>query len=322
MNSSSHAYDAGTAGADREESCGETANVLPLKAEKSIEVRRISEDLPRLTEAGLAAERAPAVSGFGKVAGRNVLPNLVPFDRRQHLPQGLVRAQEAVEECGSILVDPTRRFIKQEYPAGTGGAADRLHKAQLFRRLTGDGSTGCTRSRRHAPPPAHHGFYEIAVVEIDLQWRLGEIGSGEIKGCLRQVNAVIVAHLGSAKCGLHHTGVAAGNVEKRERRRENIVQGFSKDTAHFAVGQTIAFDQLAVRGPLLLEPRKRRGIHHCAARLELMDMNVYQFRCLASLVGEQAGLRRRADGGQSFTGNPPDRGLEAQSVCKWPLWQG
>ena len=141
---------------------------------------------------------------------------------------------------------------------------------------------------------------------------IGEIGSGEIKGCLRQVDAVIVAHLRSAQRGLHHTGVAAGNVEKTERRRENIVQGFSKDTAYFAVGQAIAFDQLAVRGPLLLELRKRRGIHHCAARLELMDMNVYQFRCLTSLAGEQTGLRGRADGGQGFNRHPPDRGLDAR----------
>jgi hypothetical protein len=32
--------------------------------------------------------------------------------------------------------------------------------------------------------------------------------------------------------------------------------------------------------------RKRRGIHYCAAELELMDMNVYQVRCLTSLAGE------------------------------------
>ena len=32
--------------------------------------------------------------------------------------------------------------------------------------------------------PAHHGFYEIAVVEFDLEWQLAEIASGEIKGCL------------------------------------------------------------------------------------------------------------------------------------------
>jgi hypothetical protein len=124
--------------------------------------------------------------------------------------------------------------------------------------------------------PAHHGFHEIAVVEIDLEWHLSEIGGGEPKGWLRQVDTVIVTNLGSAQRSLHRTGVAAGNVEEAEGRRENVVQGFSKDIAYLTVGQVIAFDQLAVRGPLLLELRKSGGVHHCAAGLELMDMNVYQ----------------------------------------------
>jgi hypothetical protein len=128
---------------------------------------------------------------------------------------------------------------------------------------------------------------EIAVVEIDLEWQLGEVGSGEIKSGLRQVDTVIVADLGSGQCGLHRTGIAAGNVEEAEGRRENTVQGFPEDTAHLAVGQAIAFDELAVRGPLLLELRKRGGVHHCAAGLELMDMNVYQVRCLTSRTGLQ-----------------------------------
>jgi hypothetical protein len=54
---------------DRDECCGETANVSPLKAEEPEEVRRIDEGLPCLTEAGLAAELAPDGGGLGKVAG-------------------------------------------------------------------------------------------------------------------------------------------------------------------------------------------------------------------------------------------------------------
>jgi hypothetical protein len=263
----------------------ETANVSPLKAEEPEEVRRIGEDLPCLTEAGLAAELAPFGCGLGKVAGGDVVPDLVPFGRRQYTPQWLVRPHEAVEICGPILVDPTRRFVEQEDPAGTCGAADRLHQVQLvvgrqvMDRQAAPGRVGMLR-------PAQHGFDEIAVVEIDLEWQLGEIGSGEIKGCLRQIDAVIVADLGSAQRGLHRTGVAAGNIEEAEGRRENTIQGFPEETAHRAVGQAIAFDELAVRGPLLLELRKRRGVHHFAAGLELMDMNGYQIRCLTSPAGE------------------------------------
>jgi hypothetical protein len=48
---------------------GETANVSPLKAEEPEEVRRIDEDLARLTEAGLAAGslHSAAVSGKSQV---------------------------------------------------------------------------------------------------------------------------------------------------------------------------------------------------------------------------------------------------------------
>jgi hypothetical protein len=36
----------------------------------------------------------------------------------------------------------------------------------------------------------------------------------------------------------------------------------------------------AARGPLLLELGKRRRVDYCTARLELMDVNAYQLRCL------------------------------------------
>jgi len=109
--------------------------------------------------------------------------------------------------------------------------------------------------------PSHHGLNEIAVVEIDLERQPSKIGGGELEGCLRQVNAVIVADLGSGQRSLHQTGVAAGDVEEAEGRFETIVQGCSKDTPDFAVGQDTAFDQLAVRAPLFLELGQRGGVH-------------------------------------------------------------
>ncbi|MGZ9110324.1 MAG: hypothetical protein ACXW3X_04360 [Rhodoplanes sp.] len=99
---------------------------------------------------------------------------------------------------------------------------------------------------------------------------------GEIKRRLRQIDAVIVADFGSRQRGLHHAGVAAGDVEEAEGRREDVVQSFSENAADLALGQIVAFDELAVRGPLLLELRKRRGVHHRAGGLELMDVNVDQ----------------------------------------------
>src|SRR5215813_1084817 len=102
-----------------------------LEAEQLIEVRRIDEDLLRLSKAGFAAELAPNGSRFGKVAGGGVPPYLIPFGRSQDRPQGLGRSHEAVEKRGPILVRSTRRFVEQENPPWSGRVADRRHQAQL-----------------------------------------------------------------------------------------------------------------------------------------------------------------------------------------------
>jgi hypothetical protein len=64
-----------------------------------------------------------------------------------------------------------------------------------------------------------------------------------------------------------------------------------EDAADLALGQAIAFDQLAVGGPLLLELPESRGVHHGAAGLELMDMNVDQGRTLPPKRLEPQGNR-------------------------------
>src|SRR5215831_751615 len=61
--------------------------------------------------------------------------------------------------------------------------------------------------------PAHYRLHEIAVIEIDLEWRVGEVDRGEVESRLRQVDAVIVANFGAGHCCLHHAGVATCNVE-------------------------------------------------------------------------------------------------------------
>src|SRR5215510_8093220 len=71
--------------------------------------------------------------------------------------------------------------------------------------------------------PAHYRLHEIAVIEIDLEWRVGEVDRGEVESRLRQVDAVIVANFGAGQCCLHHAGVATCNVEKAEGRLEHLV---------------------------------------------------------------------------------------------------
>jgi hypothetical protein len=47
----------------------------------------------------MRAKRDLVRRGLGKVAGGDMVPDLVPFGRRQYPPQGLVHQHEAVEIC-------------------------------------------------------------------------------------------------------------------------------------------------------------------------------------------------------------------------------
>jgi hypothetical protein len=56
-------------------------HVSRRKSKEPKEVCRIDEDLPCLIEARLAAEFAPYSCGLWKIAGIDVVPDLVPFRR-------------------------------------------------------------------------------------------------------------------------------------------------------------------------------------------------------------------------------------------------
>jgi hypothetical protein len=62
------------------------ASVSPVEAEQPEEVGGIDEDLPSVTEASLAVEITASGCGLGKVACGDVMPDLVPFGRRQYAP--------------------------------------------------------------------------------------------------------------------------------------------------------------------------------------------------------------------------------------------
>src|SRR5438876_9682964 len=157
------------------------------EAKQAEEVGRIDEDLARVREAGLAAELAPDRRRLGEVAAGDVLPDLVPFGRRQRLPQGFVRTREALEKRGAIFIVSARRLVAQKDAAGAGGAADRLHQPQLVVARE-------VMDRQAAPRgvgmfgPAHHGVDEIAMVEIDLERGARETGGGELERRLREID--------------------------------------------------------------------------------------------------------------------------------------
>ena len=135
-------------------SAAAVANALCFETEQLEEVGRIDEDLPRFAKACLAAEFAPHGCGLGKVAGGDVMPNLVPLGWRQY-PS--TRACSFVRNDRATRTDPRR----PDASARRGGRSRRCRwrrglpssgSACLGSR--GDGSTGCTRPRRHAPASA------------------------------------------------------------------------------------------------------------------------------------------------------------------------
>src|SRR5262249_575918 len=102
-----------------------------LEAEELIEVRRIDEDLLRLFKAGFAAELTPNGSRFGKVAGADVPPYLIPFGRSQHRPQGLRRSPQPAQKNAPTLLPPPPRFVEQQHAPRSGRVADCRHQTQL-----------------------------------------------------------------------------------------------------------------------------------------------------------------------------------------------
>jgi hypothetical protein len=69
--------------------------------------------------------------------------------------------------------------------------------------------------------------------------------------------------------------IFTSHAANRKSRKESV-ESTKTCRASSKLGQAITFDQLAISGPLLLELSQGRCVHHCTARSELMDMNVYQ----------------------------------------------
>jgi hypothetical protein len=66
-----------------------------------------------------------------------------------------------------------------------------------------------------------------------------------LKRRLRQIDAVIVANLGSAQRAFHHAGVTAGDVEEAGPGCQYLLERVMQDAADLTVGEIIAHDELA-----------------------------------------------------------------------------
>jgi hypothetical protein len=82
------------------------------------------------------------------------------------------------------------------------------------------------------------------MVEIGLEQRPREIG-GELKRRLRQIDAVIVANLGSAQRAFIMLASPQAMSRKLDRGCQYLLERVMQDAADLTVGEIIAHDELA-----------------------------------------------------------------------------
>jgi hypothetical protein len=139
----------------------------------------------------------PAISGIsGRLGQLLTLIQWLQFECLQKIAHATAVGLCGLDGFDPLLVAPILGRSKAwnmlvgaapiEKPPAQNGVGHSI----LVSRSTAEGFDGLRRQvmdRQAAPGrvgmlrPAHHGFYEIAVVEIDLEWQLDEIGCGEIK---------------------------------------------------------------------------------------------------------------------------------------------
>src|SRR4029079_19828629 len=82
----------------------------------AVEARRVAEDLARVGEARLAAERHPGRARLGIVAGGHVMIDLRPLLVGEEVPGGAIHPAEARQIAVAALAVETRRLL---YSPGT-----------------------------------------------------------------------------------------------------------------------------------------------------------------------------------------------------------
>jgi len=140
--------------------------------------------------------------------------DLRPFVRRQHGPDRLVDAAEALKiRIASLAIAP-RRLVDHE--KGTGRVPQRLHQAKLAVRVKVMDRQAAPRDVGGLRPPRDR-LDEIAMVKLDLERHVLEIVRCKLERGLGKIDSVIVTGLGVGE-GPHLARVATGNAEKKEGR--------------------------------------------------------------------------------------------------------
>src|SRR5262245_57641963 len=121
--------------------------------------------------------------------------------------------------------------------------------------------------------PLGQGLDEVFVVELDLEGRGGHVFRRKLKRWPGEVNAVVVAAPGAAQNFAHLTGVAAGNIDKREGRRDST-ERVAQKIASRSVRQCVGVHELLISRPLLLKLLQGLLVGHRLFRRKLADENV------------------------------------------------
>ena len=121
--------------------------------------------------------------------------------------------------------------------------------------------------------PLGQGLDEVFVVERDLEGRVGQVFRRKLKRWRGEVNAVVVAAPGAGQNLAHLTGVAAGNIDKGEGRRDST-ERVAQKIASRSVRQCVGVHELLISRPLLLKLLQGLLVGHRLFGRKLADENV------------------------------------------------
>ena len=91
--------------------------------------------------------------------------------------------------------------------------------------------------------PHGQGLDEVFVVELNLEGRAGKVLRRKLKRGRREVDALVVATPGAGQNFAHLTRVAAGDIDKREGRRnstERVVQKVTGSSMRLILGYPLS----------------------------------------------------------------------------------
>src|SRR5262245_1844448 len=121
--------------------------------------------------------------------------------------------------------------------------------------------------------PFGQGLDEVFVVELYLKGRAGEVFRRKLKRGRGEIDALVVAAPGARQNFSHLTRVAAGDIDKGERRRDSTERVVQK-LASRSMRERVGVYELLIGRPLLLKLFQSVMIGYCLFGRKLADKDV------------------------------------------------